>query len=614
MGQREMTTGPYAMPGDDAPDAGLKTTAIRVAAVAVLAFLPVIAGKWVNWDDDTNFLSNPSFRGLGWQQIAWAWRTTLLGVYQPLSWMFLEGQYCLWGLDARGYHAVSLGLHAINSVVLFFLCRTLVRIALPVLAKENPLALNRSAGLAAALFAAHPLRAEVVSWVSCQPYLPSALLVMLAALVYLQNHDPGRAQAPRMARRGLPLLLFALAMSFKAVAVSLPVLLLILDVYPLRRLGRGRGLGAWWGSGARKVWLEKIPFALLGGAVAAITISSKPIFPASSDTRVATVVYSVWFYPAKTLWPVDLAAVYGPSDRMDMTNPVHLACAAALVAFSLLVVRNRRFWPALAAAWAVYLTALTPNAGFVNIAPRQIAADRYSYLASIGFVALGAGLIFRWSCGDLRWRLLPIPGRGARRAVGFAGLAAVGLLCVLSWRQSATWHDSEMLWAHAAEHGQAKSVVVQTNLGLAYADIGRLEDSLDCFKLALNLLPHAPTSQQNYARALAKLGFNREAIPHFREAIRLKPDFVTARNNLALTLLRLGDAQGAEDELNRLLRIAPNYADAHNNLGLVLLGTGRKSEAVPHFAKALRLQPGNIHAAKNLELARDAGDGAPGKS
>ncbi|HVC93741.1 MAG TPA: hypothetical protein VND64_08625 [Pirellulales bacterium] len=126
-----MTTGPYAQREDDILDAGTKTTAWRVAAVAVLAFLPVIAGKWVNWDDDTNFLNNPNFRGLGWQQIAWAWKTTLLGVYQPLSWTFLEVQYCLWGLDARGYHAVSLGLHAVNAVVLFFLCRMLVRIALP---------------------------------------------------------------------------------------------------------------------------------------------------------------------------------------------------------------------------------------------------------------------------------------------------------------------------------------------------------------------------------------------------------------------------------------------------------------------------------------------------
>ncbi|HVC93740.1 MAG TPA: tetratricopeptide repeat protein [Pirellulales bacterium] len=249
----------------------------------------------------------------------------------------------------------------------------------------------------------------------------------------------------------------------------------------------------------------------------------------------------------------------------------------------------------------------------MNIAPRQVAADRYSYLASIGFIALGAGLVFRWSCGDLRWRPFRVPGRGARQTFGFAGLAAIGVLCVLSWRQSATWHDSEMLWAHAAEHGQATSVVVQTNLGLAYADIGRLDDSLDCFKLALDLLPHAPTSLQNYARALAKLGFNREAIPHFREAIRLKPDFVTVRNNLALTLLRLGDTQGAEDELNLVLKIAPDYADAHNNLGLVLLRTGRNSEAVPHFTKALRLQPGNIAAEKNLHLARDAGEGAPGK-
>jgi tetratricopeptide (TPR) repeat protein len=145
-----------------------------------------------------------------------------------------------------------------------------------------------------------------------------------------------------------------------------------------------------------------------------------------------------------------------------------------------------------------------------------------------------------------------------------------------------------------------------TNLGLAYADLGRLEESLDRFKLALDLLPHAPTSLQNYARGLAKLGFNREAIPHFREAIRLKPDFVTARNNMALTLLRLGDTQGAEDELNRVLQIAPDYADAHNNLGLVLLRTGRNSEAVPHFTKALQLQPGNIHAENNLLLARDA--------
>ena len=164
---------------------------IALAAVAAAAFVPALNNGFIAFDDDENFIDNAWFRGLGWSQIRWAWTTFLLGVYQPLAWMILELEYLLGGLNPRGYHLASIGMHAAVAVALFVLIVAILRRCGWPAIQDAPreIHLQLAAALAAALFAVHPLRVEVVAWASCQPYLPCALFSILTILAHLRAHD-----------------------------------------------------------------------------------------------------------------------------------------------------------------------------------------------------------------------------------------------------------------------------------------------------------------------------------------------------------------------------------------------------------------------------------------
>src|SRR5881296_3133500 len=199
-----------------------------IAFSTFAAFLPTLQNQFVSWDDDKNFLDNPYYRGLGWSQLRWMW-TTHQGHYIPLTWMTLGLDYLLWGMNPVGYHLMSLLLHAANAVVFFFVVRRILTRALPSLSERGH-ALAVSAGFAALVFAIHPLRVESVAWVTERRDVLSGLLYLLTILVYLRAGERGaRGRGWYWAAVGL----FAGALLSKAMAVSVPVVLLILDVYPL---------------------------------------------------------------------------------------------------------------------------------------------------------------------------------------------------------------------------------------------------------------------------------------------------------------------------------------------------------------------------------------------
>src|SRR2546429_5681559 len=221
---------------------------LLVALFTFAAFLRALQNQFVNWDDKDNFLDNPHYRGLGWTHLRWMW-TTHLGHYIPLTWMTLGLDYLLWGMNPVGYHLTSLLLHAANAVLFFSLVRRVLTLARPS-AAERDHALVVSAGFAAIVFAIHPLRVESVAWVTERRDVLSGLFYLLTILEYLRACEPEK--------RGhwwywLSVVTFVCALLSKSMAASLPVVLLILDVYPLRRLGGAIG---WWSEPARRVYVE----------------------------------------------------------------------------------------------------------------------------------------------------------------------------------------------------------------------------------------------------------------------------------------------------------------------------------------------------------------------
>jgi len=561
-----------------------------VALVTLTAFLPTLHNQFVTWDDDINFLDNFHYRGLAWTHLRWMW-TTHLGHYIPLTWMTLGMDYLLWGMNPVGYHLTSLLLHATSAVVVFFLARRLLTLALP-RASGRGHALTVSAGFAALVFAIHPLRVESVAWATERRDVLSGLFYLLTLLTYLRACERGAR-----GRRSywLSVALFGCALLSKSMAVSLPVVLLILEVYPLRRLGGSLG---WASASARRVYVEKIPFVLLAAAASALALlaqlSSRAMVSVahlSALDRLAVSAYGLSFYLWKTVVPLNLSPLYMLPQTVNPAATPFIVSYGGVLAVTAIALALRRRWPGLPAAWLAYVVVLLPVLGIAQNGP-QIAADRYTYLAALGWAILaGAGLL---SC----WRLSTSSTTGAPTTWGLAGMATgiVIALGVLTWNQVQIWHDSGRLWTYALAL-DPNSPIAHSNLGELLDRQGRPAEAIDHFQQALRTKPDFPLAHNNWGMALKGQGRPAEAIDHFQQALRLKPDFPIAQNNWGTALGQLGEPAAAIDHFQQALRLDPDFALAHSNWGAALLQQGQPAEAIEHFQQALRIDP-------DLALAR----------
>jgi Tfp pilus assembly protein PilF len=560
--------------------------ALRVALLAFVALLPSISVGFVNGDDEVNFLENLGFRGLGWEQLRWAWSTMLVGVYQPVAWMLLEAQYAAWGLDPRGYHYAGLALHALNTAVLFALTVALVDRARPTASDDERRRLYWASALAAALFAVHPLRAEVVSWTSCQPYLPCAFFSMLTILAYLHAQQKDRSVRSRTCWLVGTFVLYAAAFLSKAPAVGLPVVLLILDVYPLGRFGP-------------RALLEKVPFfaASAGAMVMAVhareSLSASIVYPLSF--RIGQASFGAVFYLVKTIVPTGLTAFYPFPLHPNWAEPRFVASIVLVVAATAAALWFWRRAPGLSAAWLAYLVLLAPSSGLVPMG-RAMTADRYSYLAMMAWSApLAVG--FSWLFARAGW--------SRRGMIGLWGTSVAVLLglAVLSWYQCATWHSSEMVWTNALEHGGEDSSDIHNNLGTAYAQLGLFGDAAYHFDRAIAIDPNQASIRNNLGMVLCNLGKPDAAIPHLFAAIQLKPNSALAYNNLGMAYFRKNKPAEAAFFYCEAARLKPNSPEIRNNLGATLLEQGKPAEAAAEFRAALEIRPSYEKAQRNLKNA-----------
>jgi protein O-mannosyl-transferase len=569
--------------------------AILLTLIVVTAFIPAIDNGFVNWDDDKNFLDNPFYRGLGWLQVRWAWSTFWLGVYQPLAWLLFEVQYVLWKLDPRGYHFTSLLIHAANAVVLYALAVTLLVRCRRNTWLESRWNLYLGAGLASVLFAVHPLRVEAVAWASCQGYLPCALFAMLAVLAYLAAFETDKSL-----RWGWLLgsfILFGAALLSHAVAVSLPVVLMILDAYPLRRFGAGRG--GWFTPATRRIWWEKIPFVMMSLvfmslAVAARTRALELVQQNDISANLAQACYGIWFYVIKTVMPLDLVAIYPSPSKIMWLDPPFVLGILGVLAVSIGFFLVRRRWPGLLAAWLSYLVILAPNLGFLRVS-EQIAADRYSYMAMLPWVMVAAGCFCRLGRASARPRPVNL-------AVVVLGLGAIFGLVVLTWDQCRTWRDSMTLWTHALNHGADDSSQVHNNLGVELSRQGRFEAAEAHFMKALQRKSNYIAAHNNLGVELARRGMFEAAVAHYAEALRLKPGYIAAHNNMGIALNHQRKFEGAEAHFILALRLDPNFSEAYNNLGVALASQSKFKAAASSYAEALRLNSNYAQAYNNLAL------------
>ncbi|MCU0725483.1 MAG: hypothetical protein MUE73_06800 [Planctomycetes bacterium] len=515
---------------------GRLTAVLCIAAAVFVVFGGTLRHEFVEWDDDLYTEKLPHLQSLGAEDLAWMLTDTSHFYWHPLSYLLMAAENVLFGDQPSYFHLVSLLLHLVNSLLVFRLGLRLLDRGFP---GRSPGAASLAALFAALFFAVHPLRMEPVAWVSAQKGLLCTLFCLLTVLAWLRW---GEGEGERRLRfYAAAFACFALALASQPLAATLPLALLVLDFWPLRRRGVGRLL------------LEKLPF--LAGAVAAASLSvadprQADLMPSAAISELGPrLVASTWglvFPAAKTAWPLGLSPFYPLAYTADLTllHPLYglstLALLALLAAAILLLRRGLR-WPL--AALLLYLLAVGPVSG-LRQAGSIATADRFAYLPSIVPAILLGAVALRLA----RFRaVIPVA------AVVLAALAA------LSLRGQSVFRDSESLWTRVVRLYPGRCATAHNNLGAAFHRRAILEDDASLL-----------------TRATA----------HYRAAVAARPDHANGWNNLGLVCSQQGAALEAEQCYRKAVALRPKFSLAHANLAVLLVRLGRRQEAREHWAIA----------------------------
>lgn len=604
-----------------------------IALITFVVYLPTLQNGFVNWDDNTHLLENRHYRGLGWEQLRWMFTTCLQGSCMPLNWVTYGLDYVLWGMIPAGYHLTSVLFHVANAVLLYFLSLRFMRLSAPVAEDLAIIPIRVAAGFSALFFSLHPLQVEVVAWTVGREMALAAFFFILTLLCYLKAAENESAGLPRRQWMGAAWILYALSLLSKEAALPVPFALLVLDVYPLRRLGGGQG--RWFGSQVRPVWWEKIPFLVLALAAAIRATLEKqeagsfyPMAGFGLLPRCAQVLSSLAFYPWKTVVPTGFSPLYPVHPFTGLWNLPLLLSVAFVVGLTVVLFFARHRYPAGLAAWLFYVLMILPLSGIVAFGPYR-AADRFSYVPSLGWAVLaGAGLFYCWRL----WNGGRLPLRILVLTQSFAVLLVMALAS-RTWSQTQIWHDSERLWRHAlavdekssfahnnlgvvlgerGESGAAMShfrraleidpvhVRARTNLARFLALQGSVEEAIGHLHLVLKIEPTYADAHNNLGNILADRGESDEAIAHFRKALELNPELAMTHYNLARILAKKGNLEEALSHYRAALAINPEDADTYNNLGLLLISQGSLNEGIEQFRQALRVNPNYAKAYFNL--------------
>lgn len=575
---------------------------LLVVAIVAIAYVPLARNGFVGWDDLDNIAENPALRRPITEQIRWAWQTTLLGVYQPLSWMLYTAQAAIFDIRADAVHLTTLALHLFCTIAFFAVARRLLRLGFERHQRVGVGALTLGATAATLFFAAHPLRVESVAWASGQPYVLCCLFFLLCVYAYLKSQVDGASRRERWTWYAASIAFCAAAVLSKGIAVSIVVVLLVLDVYPLRRLRL-----SWNGfrsMSAVRVIAEKIPFAILVAVAiwkgTEATQSNAALSYLGGVDRLAIAAYGLTFYLHKTFIPLGLSAYYPLPLNFVATDWPFVVSGATVLALTTFLIAMHRRWPGGLAAWTCYVAALAPVLGVVQHGS-QIAADRYSHFACMGIaVLIGAGVA---ACAQAR--------RSAVLTVGTVGAVA---LASLTWRQVTVWRDSLSLWMHATAVNSRNDFAVN-NAGVALYQIGRVDEAVERYERAAEMNRTFEEPPYNLGVIMAARDDTAAAIRWYEEALRRKPAMAKARNNLGNIYMRLRNIEQAIECYKTAINLEPQspgrdehgrdpiIANTYASLGTAYGATGRASEAIAAFEESLVRDPENPDALFGMALA-----------
>lgn len=554
--------------------------ALLLALAALLVFARVGGHEFLYYDDNLYVTGNPMVQGgLSWSGLAWSFTAMSVANWHPLTWLSHMLDVQLFGLDPGGHHLVNVLFHAANAVLLFLVLLRMTG------------ARWRSA-FVAALFALHPLHVESVAWVAERKDVLSGFFGLLALLAYVRY-----AERPGIRRYVWVVLLFALGLLCKPMMVTMPFLLLLLDYWPLGRMGGG--LASVPGPGpapVSRLLLEKIPLLALSAASSVVTVVAQRRGEAMADlslgfgSRLSNAAVGYVRYLGKTFWPGSLSVFYPYPGSAIPVWQVAGACLLLLLVTLFVMLRIRRS-PWLAVGWLWFAGTLVPVIGLVQVGAQSI-ADRYTYIPLTGIFIMVA-----WEVPERlgRWRI-------RTQTVRAASLLVIIVLTGLTWRQIGYWKDHETLFRHALSVTR-DNCMAHVSLGDFLSRKGNADEAIFHTREALRLCPKDETAWYNLGVWERERGDLSNAAGALEEALRLKPGYANAWSNLGAVYQALGRIPEAADALLEVVRLAPDDAAAWFNLGSLYGKTGQIAEAIEACREAVRLKPDYAAAWNNLGIA-----------
>jgi len=558
----------------------------------------VTRAPFLNYDDAVYVTDNPQVcAGLNWKTVVWAFRTSELGNWHPLTWLSHAFDCQIFGLNPGGPHTVNVLLHAANAVLLFLIL-------------EGATGLAWRSLVVAALFALNPINVESVAWISERKNVLSMLFFLLALGAYgwyARRHGVGRYLTVTFA--------YALGLMTKPQVITFPFALLLLDYWPLRRLeeqikqGSGRSSGVAGdredaipgGASLWKLVVEKVPWFAMSAASAVITMKVQtdamgvkpPLW-----VRLGNAAISYVQYLGKAFWPVNLAPVY-PHPQLSINIPAVAVSAFAVIALTTLAVIFRQRRP-LFVGWFWFLGTMIPMIGLVQVGI-QAMADRYAYIPLLGIF-----VIVSWGAADLikRWH---VPA-----AVSAAGTAAILLtLGFALHRQVGFWSDNVTLWTRTLEITKG-NFIAEDNLATALVSQGRVEEALPHLRRARFLRPDDPTATFNIATYEQRRGNYQAALDDYAKVLQFTKDpyWVTmSRVNSGYAHYSLKQYANAKQDFEATLNEQPENSPAYRGLGLLAQRAGDIAQATQDYERAVALEPsplGYLLLAQALETGGQA--------
>jgi protein O-mannosyl-transferase len=541
---------------------------ILFAGVLIL-YVPALDSSFVNYDDPAYVTSNSHvLQGLSWSNVAWAFRATTEANWHPLTWLSHMADVQLFGLNPRGHHLTSVLLHGCNVVLLFFVLRRATGCLIP-------------SAVVAGLFALHPLNVECVAWVAERKSVLSMFFLLVALVAY-----GWYARQKSIGRYALVVALFALGLAAKPMVVTVPVLLLLWDYWPLRRIG-SESEGSFEHSMPLLV-VEKVPLFALAVASSWVTLhaqrSGGALGMAESlplASRLENAIYSYAAYVGKGIWPSRLAVFY-PHPENSLGAWKVLAAAIVVVSITVAAWRYRAQHRYLLTGWLWYLAALVPMIGIVQVG-RQAMADRYAYLPFVGLFIIAV-----WGCAEL-FASLQV---AAVVQITIAAAVVVSYASV-AFFQINYWHNSYKLFAHALQVTH-RNGIAEDNFGAALMEMGRPDLAQPHFEAAAEFIPQLSTAHYNLAVLEQQQSHPDAARREYELALKYSTDateIAQSHSNLGFLLLELNDLQGAIEQFDGALQINSGKQNSLLGRGIAEYRQGNLNAAVADLSHASQIAP-----------------------